>query len=266
MFAPKITKPQTSAAAQPIRRPAPQPLGQFRPLEPRPVTAGATPGVSWDFGQIPLFPPDRANRLQAPFSFEAPPLPIAIQPKLIVGQTNDPREYEADRVADQVIRMPDSAVSLRAIPPQIGRTSAARAETDQGRPMLQAKHAATGGTMAPRLVQAVLCSPGNPLPQATRSFFEPRFGYDFSQVRVHTDDRAARSAADVGAAAYASGGHIAFAQSQYVPAPPPGAALSPMNWRMWCSRRMGTTARCSAPARNRTSGQHLQRGALKRAG
>ncbi|NIM15933.1 MAG: DUF4157 domain-containing protein, partial [Candidatus Aminicenantes bacterium] len=32
---------------------------------------------------------------------------------------------------------------------------------------------------------------GQPLSESTRSFFEPRFGYDFSKVRVHTDGKAA---------------------------------------------------------------------------
>jgi len=35
---------------------------------------------------------------------------------------------------------------------------------------------------------------GAPLPTATRAFFEPRFGANFSQVRVHTDSRSADTA------------------------------------------------------------------------
>jgi len=74
------------------------------------MTAGKTPrGVSWDFSKIPVLPPDRANRLEARFSFSTPRLSGILQPKLVVGQVNDPLEHEADRIADQVMRMPDPA-------------------------------------------------------------------------------------------------------------------------------------------------------------
>ena len=51
-----------------------------------------------------------------------------------------------------------------------------------------------GGGSVPSVVHDVLASPGQPLGAATRAFFEPRFGHDFSQVRVYTDEKAARSA------------------------------------------------------------------------
>src|SRR5437667_774286 len=37
---------------------------------------------------------------------------------------------------------------------------------------------------APPIVHEVLRSPGQPLDSDTRAFMEPRFGHDFSQVRV----------------------------------------------------------------------------------
>ncbi len=43
----------------------------------------------------------------------------------------------------------------------------------------------------PPLVHKVLRSPGQPLDLEARAFMEPRFGHDFSQVRVHTDAKAA---------------------------------------------------------------------------
>ncbi|MFI5022021.1 MAG: hypothetical protein ACHQRJ_10270 [Alphaproteobacteria bacterium] len=71
------------------------------------MTARETPrGVSWDFSKIAIFAPDRANRSQTPSSLSAPPLPAVMQPKLVVGQANDPLEHEANRVAEQVMRMP----------------------------------------------------------------------------------------------------------------------------------------------------------------
>lgn len=60
----------------------------------------------------------------------------------------------------------------------------------------------------PSIVHEVLDTPGEPLDSATRSFMEPRFGHDFSQVRVHATPGAATSAAAVQARAYTVGQHI----------------------------------------------------------
>jgi hypothetical protein len=75
------------------------------------------------------------------------------------------------------------------------------------------RSAATGAGPAtvPPIVHDVLRSPGQPLDAAPRSFFEPRFGHDFSKVRVHTDGKAAESVRRVEARAYAFGHHIVFA-------------------------------------------------------
>jgi hypothetical protein len=71
--------------------------------------------------------------------------------------------------------------------------------------------------MAPPIVHDVLRSPGQPLDITARAFMEPRFGHDFSNVRVHTDDRAATSARAVNALAYTVGSHIAFDTGRYRP-------------------------------------------------
>jgi hypothetical protein len=69
----------------------------------------------------------------------------------------------------------------------------------------------------PPVVHEVLRSPGRPLDAATRAFMEPRFGHDFSRVRVHTDARAAESARAVNALAYTVGNHVVFGGSRYAP-------------------------------------------------
>ena len=81
--------------------------------------------LAWDFGKIPLFPPDQTSRSQASY-----PSPGMIQRKLAVGAVNDPLEHEADRVADQVMRMPDPDVSVAAAPPQVSRKCAAYEEEE----------------------------------------------------------------------------------------------------------------------------------------
>jgi hypothetical protein len=69
----------------------------------------------------------------------------------------------------------------------------------------------------PPIVHEVLRSSGQPLDASTRAFFEPRFAYDFSQVRVHTDTRAAESARAVSALAYTVGREVVFAAGRYTP-------------------------------------------------
>jgi hypothetical protein len=70
---------------------------------------------------------------------------------------------------------------------------------------------------ASSIVHDVLRSPGQPLDPATRTFFEPRFGHDFSHVRVHTGGRAAQSARMVNALAYTVGRDVVFGEGQYAP-------------------------------------------------
>ncbi len=67
------------------------------------------------------------------------------------------------------------------------------------------------------IVQEVSLSPGQPLDSADTEFFEPRFGHDFSKVRIHDDVRAAASARAVDAIAYTVGQHIVFDNGAYAP-------------------------------------------------
>ena len=69
----------------------------------------------------------------------------------------------------------------------------------------------------PPIVRDVLGSSGQPLDPTTRAFMEPRFGYDFSQVRVHADGKAALSSRSIQALAYTAGRHMVFAANRYSP-------------------------------------------------
>ncbi len=124
------------------------------------------------------------------------------QPKLALNEPGDQYEQEADRVAGQVMRMPNSETKTEHLGSYL--------------PLVQRR--ALGGEAgvveAPPIVRDVLNSPGQPLDQATRAFFEPRFGHDFSQVRVHTDARAVESTESVHALAYTVGPHISFGSNQ----------------------------------------------------
>ncbi|HEX8489434.1 MAG TPA: DUF4157 domain-containing protein [Chthoniobacterales bacterium] len=77
----------------------------------------------------------------------------------------------------------------------------------------------------PPIVHEVLRSSGEPLDAATRAFMEPRFAHDFTRVRVHTNKKAAQSAAAVNAEAYTVGRHIVFGENRLSSATPAGRGL-----------------------------------------
>jgi len=81
------------------------------------------------------------------------------------------------------------------------------------------------GNGVPPIVHDVLSSPGQSLDAGTRAFMEPRFGHDFSGVRVHTDRRAAESARAVNALAYTVGRDVVFGTGQYAPGTSEGRGL-----------------------------------------
>ncbi len=140
--------------------------------------------------------------------------PSRMHPKLTVSQPRDSYEREADEVASRLV----------------GKGDPARAGGSGGGGSLQRAAAegasGAGSGEAPAQVAAVLGQGGGePLDAATRAFFEPRFGHDFGQVRVHTGARGAASAAAVNALAYTVGHHIVFAPGQFAPGTAAGRAL-----------------------------------------
>jgi Domain of unknown function (DUF4157)/CHAP domain len=77
----------------------------------------------------------------------------------------------------------------------------------------------------PPIVHEVLGSPGQPLDAGTRVFMEPRFGHDFSNVKVHTDAKAAESARVLNALAYTVSKDVVFGAGQYTPGTTAGQRL-----------------------------------------
>src|SRR5215510_13229150 len=211
-FAQKPKAPQQATAAKPTR-PARSYFGQSPELqrmlqthveesEAR-STAAASPRFAHDFSRIPAH--SRA--------------PIGIQPKLMVNTPGDIYEQEADRVADQMMRMPE---------PQLQRACACggacpRCQTEQPEhrhERLQTQRIGSsdlGKTAVPPNVDEALRSAGQPLDPSARAFMQSRFGHDFSQVRVRADARAGDSARALGARAYTVGQNIVFAPEEYAP-------------------------------------------------
>lgn len=77
----------------------------------------------------------------------------------------------------------------------------------------------------PSIVRDVVSEPGQALELPARASLEAHFGHDFSQVRVHADARAARSARSLGALAYTAGRDVVFASGQYAPKTAAGQSL-----------------------------------------
>ena len=120
-------------------------------------------------------------------------------------------------------------------PVAVQRTCAECEEELRRQPMERGQTAFPRGTEGPGPTPEVtphlhaqvtrLQTGGRPLPASLRAFFEPRFGCDFSGVRIHTDAEAAASARSVRALAYTLGGDISFGPGQYAPASARGRKL-----------------------------------------
>jgi hypothetical protein len=162
-----------------------------------------------------------------------------LQAKLRIGQPDDVYEQEADRVAEQVMRMPEPCVSqkrdgirksanIQRKCPKLGKYEnmirkpledihqAQRDAPLEINPQRSSTNQAIPSEVPP-IVYEVLSSPSQPLDPATRQFMGLRFGHDFSKVRVHTDVKAAKSTRVAKALAYTIGSDIVFAMGQYAP-------------------------------------------------
>jgi hypothetical protein len=157
---------------------------------------------------------------------------------LRIGAVDDAFEREADRVADAIMAPgrsgPQWSFSGMAVTPRLqpkcacGGSGGAEGECEECKEKKAMQRKASGDaeiSKAPPIVNEVLRSPGQPLDQLTRAFFESRFGHDFGGVRIHHDARAAASARAVNANAYTIGNHIAFAGGHYAPATGAGRSL-----------------------------------------
>ena len=146
--------------------------------------------------------------------------PPLIQAKLAINQPGDEYEQEADRVAEQFMRMPGGGTLQR---------KCAKCDEDKN-DVMQTKESPrqlpeTQGQDVPPIVHEVLRSPGQILDSSTRAYMEPRFGHDFSKVRVHADSKAAESAREVNALAYTLGRNVVFGEGQYEPGTSAGRRL-----------------------------------------
>jgi hypothetical protein len=185
-----------------------------------------------------------------------------IQLKVVVGQPGDKYEQEADSVAAQVMSMSVPAANsglvqrqgeeeetplvqrsplADSITPLIQRQSAetevqrkcAKCEQEEQEEPVQTKSllqraAENGSNKSGSNIESQLSNSqggGSPLPDNVRGFMEPRFGADFSQVRVHTDSAAVQMNKELGAQAFTHGNDIYFNSGKYNPGSSDGKQL-----------------------------------------
>jgi hypothetical protein len=170
-------------------------------------------------------------------AFDFAMVPVRQHRALIVSDPSDPMEHAADHMAERVMNSQSlprlASTNLRLVQRQVASAASARPDQDEpedpiasgpgqlieeagdesGRPKL----APGADTRATTHRVQVPDGPGTTLQRGTQNFMESRFGYDFSNVRVHGDSAAARSAEQLQAHAYTVGEHIYFAENQYRP-------------------------------------------------
>jgi hypothetical protein len=158
------------------------------------LPAAASPRFGHDFGRISIYPPAAE----------------VMQRKLAINKPGGEHEQEVDQVAERRMRR---AVSKPTLADGKDGVSNSLLRKPRSEPQADTGVAISG---VPLVVHRVLNSGGGqPLDAPTRAFMEPRFGHDFSRVRVHTDTQAAQSARAVDALAYTVGRDVVFGAGQY---------------------------------------------------
>ena len=141
-----------------------------------------------------------------------------IQPKLTINQPNDAYEKEADAMADKVMRMEQPGVQLKPLPISSVQRKCEHCEDEEKkmqRKEINGEEKAAGSYLESYV--GGLSGGGQSLPNDVRNFYQPRFGYDFSNVKLHTGTVAAESAQSINALAYTSGNNVVFNEGQYSP-------------------------------------------------
>ncbi len=142
--------------------------------------------------------------------------PSTIQPKLAIGQPNDKYEQEADAMADQVMRMPNTTIQRKC-------TSCEKEETVQTKSIDSSENLTANDSISSDLNSAK--GKGRSLSETTNQHMSQAFGTDFSNVRIHTGDKAVRMNQDLNARAFTYGNDIYFNSGEYAPESSSGKRL-----------------------------------------
>ena len=166
-----------------------------------------------------------------------------VQAKLKIGEPQDQYEREADQAAEQVLRMPEEELQRQTVEDEkrkrpeedmvqtkpastVSRiqrqamTEEERKKRPEEETAVQAKEEAGETPSETDDVESQIESirgGGDMLPGNVRTYFETRFGQDFSGVRVHKGAQAAETAQAINAKAYTTGKDIVFGAGEYAP-------------------------------------------------
>ena len=145
------------------------------------------------------------------------------QRKPMVSTPGDRWEREAETMADRVVPItPPQAFGTA--PDMLQRSCLACDAEEQPSVQLDASPGAQA-LLNPDAAWQAAASGGAPLSGDLRAYFEPRFGHDFSGVRVHHDNDAAHGARAIQARAYTIGRDIVFGAGEFQPETPGGTRL-----------------------------------------
>jgi hypothetical protein len=144
---------------------------------------------------------------------------FGIQPKLTVGNANDPAEAEADRVADGVVAALHGGTGAAASP--------APAHRQTGSEAVAPEIGLAGGALSTQMQSAIASArgSGSALPGAIRRDMETALDADLSGVRVHSGPRVADVASLISARAFTMGSDMFFPQGLPDTASPAGTHL-----------------------------------------
>lgn len=143
---------------------------------------------------------------------------VHIQPKLEVSSPNDPAEQEAESVAEAVMEMGEMSASSTQDGGDDSSGNRNRASVKSAQSTItQRSDIGSVSGQEESTVRSGVKGTGKPLPSATRRSFASKMGADFSDVRVHTGNRADAAARSINAEAYTIGSDIAFAKGNYAP-------------------------------------------------
>jgi|CXWL01.1.fsa_nt_gi hypothetical protein len=157
----------------------------------------------------------------------------AVQMKMAVSKPGDKFEQEADKMADKVMRMPAPVSPIkeeklqRAPEEKLQKKEEDKIQKAPAEDKLQRK----GGDGAPSVgasTQSAIQSKttgGQSLSSDVRSYMEPRFNADFSNVRVHSDPESASLSNQLSARAFTYQNHVFFSRDQYQPGTSEGKQL-----------------------------------------
>jgi len=139
---------------------------------------------------------------------------------LTITQPGDVHEQEADHIAGNIMHMPANKFSV----PNVQRKSGSEEEEKKIQRKEKNDSAASSSRELDKYANGIETK-GDYLSPQLRSFFEPRFGYDFSGVKVHTDSSAVKSAQSIDALAYTKENNIVFNHGQFSPQSETGKKL-----------------------------------------